>query len=122
MKRITMVLRAAVFVLLPLSLMTACSEPQSHIAKINLINDLGAEAELSLCKDDIHCESISGLWPPTKISANETRSFTVSNEETTVFKVSAEIHGKTTARCLRVRRDESRKPSPSLLLSSAADC
>ncbi len=121
MKRIAKVL-LALFALLQLSTMTACSEPKSHVAKINLINDLGTEAELSLCKDDVHCESISELWPPTKIAAKETRSITVSNEEITVFKVSSEINGKAGARCLRVRLDESQNPLHNLLLSSAGDC
>jgi hypothetical protein len=109
-------------VLLPIYIMTACSDPAEHISKITLINDLGRQAELSLCKDDLHCESIEQLWPPKRIDAKDTQSFAVSNEEATVFKVSSEINGKTNVRCLRIRLDESLKTSHDLLLSSATDC
>lgn len=108
--------------LLPLYIMTACSEPKSHVSKINLINDLGSQAELSLCKDDLHCGSISEQWTPKKINAKDNQSFAVSNEETTVFKVSYEINGKVNVRCLRIRLDESLKATHDLHLSSAAAC
>ncbi len=109
-------------VLLPIYTITACSDPESHVSKINLINDLGSQAELSLCKDDLHCGSISEQWTPKKINAKDNQSFAVSNEETTVFKVSFEINGKANVRCLRIRLDESLKTSHDLLLSSATGC
>jgi hypothetical protein len=121
MKRIPRVFPACL-ALLPICLMSACSEPERHILNINLKNDLGKRAELSLCKDDLHCGSVSEQWIPKQIDAQATLSFTVSNEETTVFKVSYEIDGKTEVRCLRIRRDESRKPVHDVLLSSAAAC
>lgn len=108
--------------LLPLCGISACS-PQAHVAKINLINDLGRPAVLDLCKDVVHCSAISDLWPPAKISANETHTFVVSNEETTVFKVSTQTDGKTDARCLRVRIDKTLKAEHNNLhLSAATDC
>jgi hypothetical protein len=109
--------------LLPLCIVSACSEPEAHVARINLINDLGRPAKLDLCKDDVHCSAISDLWPPAKINANETHTFVVSNEETTVFKVSTETGGKTEARCLRVRIDKTLKADHNNLnLSSATGC
>ena len=109
--------------LLPLYMVTACSEPEAHVAKINLINDLGSPAQLDLCKDDVHCEAISDLWAPTKINAKDTHTLVVSNEETTVFKVSSVSNGKTVVRCLRVRIDKSLKSAHNnLLLSSATGC
>ena len=108
--------------LLPLCIMSAC-EPEAHVAKINLINDLGRPAALDLCKDIVHCSAISDLWPPAKIKANETHTFVVSNEETTVFKVSTEADGKTEVRCLRVRIDKTLKADHNNLnLSSATGC
>jgi hypothetical protein len=121
MKRIPSVFLTCL-ALLPLYIMTACSEPESHVSKINLINDLGSQAELSLCKDDLHCGSISEQWTPKKINAKDHQSFAVSNEETTVFRVSSEINGKANVRCLRIRLDGSVKNSHDLLLSSATDC
>ena len=112
----------ACLALLPLYLMTACSEPETHILKINITNDLGSPAELALCKDDFHCISLSDQWTAKKINANDTESFVMSTEAVTVFKVSTEINGKTNARCLRVRFDKSLKASPNLFLSSATDC
>ncbi|MGB7596322.1 MAG: hypothetical protein WBM09_02030, partial [Gallionella sp.] len=47
--------------LLAICVVTAC-QPQSHVARINLINDLGSPAKIELCKDDVHCEAISDLW------------------------------------------------------------
>lgn len=121
MKRMPRVVHACL-ILLPLFMMTACSEPEAHVAKINLINDLGTRAELSLCKDDLHCESISELWPPKQINAKDSQSFVVSNEEMTVLKVSSEINGKKVARCLRIRLVKPLKPTYDVLLSSATDC
>jgi len=105
-------------------MVTACSEPEAHVAKINLINDLGTTAQLDLCMDDVHCKAISDLWTPTTINAKGTHTFVVSNEETTVFKVSSsEINGKADVRCLRVRIDKSLKTAHNnLLLSSATGC
>lgn len=121
MKRISKAF-AVCLVLLPICMMSACSDPEQHILKINLINDLGTQAELSLCKDDLHCGSVSDQWTPKQIGAQATQSFTVSSEATTVFKVTYEISGKTEVRCLRIRWDESHKPAHDLLLSSAAAC
>ena len=121
MKRILRVFSACL-VLLPICMMSACSDPERHILKINLINDLGRQAELSLCKDDLHCGSVSDQWTPKQIGAQATLSFAVSSEAATVFKVSYENNGKTEARCLRIRWDESRKPTHDMLLSSAAAC
>ena len=108
--------------ILSLYIITACSEPESHISNIKLINDLGSQATLDLCKDELHCESISNEWVQKKINNNDIESFVVSNEEITVFKVSSEINGKTNVRCLRIRLDKSIKTSRDLLLSSATDC
>jgi len=109
--------------LLPLCIVTACSEPEAHVARINLINDLGSPAVLDLCKDDVHCDAISDLWTPTTINAKDSHTFVVSNEQTTVFKVSSEINGKTDVRCLRVRIDKSLKTAHNNLhLSSATSC
>ena len=113
---------SACLVLLPICMMSACSDPERHILKINLKNDLGTQAELALCKDDLHCGSVSDQSIPKRIDAQATQSFAVSSEATTVFKVSYEINGKTEVRCLRIRWDESRKPTHDLLLSSAAAC
>jgi hypothetical protein len=121
MKRIPGVFQIGLALLLPL-MMTACSEPETHIAKINLINDLGSQVRLELCKDDLHCQSISELWPAKTMAANESRSFVVSTEETTVFKVSYSSDGKPGVRCLRVRRDKSLKIPVDLPLSTAAGC
>ena len=103
-------------------MITACSEPESHISNIKLINDLGRQAILDLCKDELHCESISNEWVQKRINDKDTESFVVSNEKATVFKVSSEINGKTNVRCLRIRLDKSIKTSRELLLSSATDC
>ena len=100
--------------LLPPSILAACSQPEAHVSNINLINDLGVQAELALCKDDVHCDAISDLWTPKQINAKEKESFIVSNEETTVFKVSSEINGKPSVRCLRVRIKEPSEPPDSL--------
>jgi hypothetical protein len=108
--------------ILSLYIITACSEPESHISNIKLINDLGSQATLDLCKDELHCESISNEWIQQKINDKDTESFVVSNEKATVFKVSSEINGKTNVRCLRIRLDKSLKTSHDLLLSSATDC
>jgi hypothetical protein len=108
--------------ILSLYMITACSEPESHISNIKLINDLGSQATLDLCKDELHCEAISNEWVQKKINANDTESFVVSNEKATVFKVSYEINGKSNVRCLRIRLDKSIKTSRELLLSSATDC
>jgi hypothetical protein len=121
MKRLPRIFLTCV-TLLPLCIMSAC-EPEAHVAKINLINDLGRPAALDLCKDIVHCSAISDLWPPAKIKANETHTFVVSNEETTVFKVSTEADGKTEVRCLRVRIDKTLKADHNNLnLSSATGC
>ena len=108
--------------ILSLYVITACSEPESHISNIKLKNDLGGQATLDLCKDELHCESISNEWIQKKINDNDTESFVVSNEKATVFKVSSDINGKTNVRCLRIRLDKSIKTSRELLLSSATDC
>jgi hypothetical protein len=108
--------------LLPLCIISACSE-DAHVSKINLINDLGRPAVLDLCKDDVHCSAISDLWPPARLGVNETHTFVVSNEETTVFKVSTVADGRTDARCLRVRIDRTLKAEHNNLhLSSATGC
>jgi hypothetical protein len=112
----------ACLALLPICMMSACSDPERHILTINLKNDLGKQAELSLCKDVLHCGSVSDQWTPKQIGAQAALSFTVSSEAATVFKVSYENNGKTEVRCLRIRWDESRKPSHDLLLSSATAC
>jgi hypothetical protein len=113
----------ACLTLLPLCAVTACSEPEAHVAKINLVNDLGSPAVLDLCKDVVHCEAISDLWTPAKINAKDTRTFVVSNEEMTVFKVSTENNGKPDVRCLRVRIDKALKAAHNNLnLSSATGC
>jgi hypothetical protein len=83
---------------------------------------LGSQATLDLCKDELHCESISNEWTQKKINDNDTESFVVSNEKATVFKVSSDINGKTNVRCLRIRLDKSIKTTRELLLSSATDC
>lgn len=122
MKQIPRIFMACL-TLLPLCMVAACSEPEAHIAKINLINDLGSPAVLDLCKDDVHCDAISDLWTPTRINEKDSHTFVVSNEETTVFKVSSEINGKTDVRCLRVRIDKSLKTAHNnLRLSSATSC
>jgi hypothetical protein len=108
--------------ILSLYVVTACSEPASHISNVSLINDLGSQATLDLCKDDLHCESISNEWRQKKINIKDTESFVVSNEGTTVFKVSSEINGKVNVRCLRIPLDKSIKASRELLLSSATEC
>ena len=105
-----------------LYMITACSEPESHISNIKVINDLGSQATLDLCKDDLHCASISNEWRQKKINDKDTESFVVSNEGTTVFKVSSEINGTTNVRCLRIPLDKATKTSHELLLSSATDC
>jgi hypothetical protein len=102
--------------------MTACSEPETHVAKINLVNDLGTSAQLALCKDVLHCESISDRWTPKQIDAKAAETVVVSNEETTVFKVTTERNGKPDVRCLRVRIDRSGKGDQNLPLSSATGC
>jgi len=113
----------ACLALLPLCIVAACSEPEAHVAKINLINDLGSPAVVDLCKDDVHCGAISDLWTPAKINSKDTHTFVVSNEETTVFKVSSEINGKPDVRCLRVRIGKSLESAHNnLLLSSATGC
>ena len=108
--------------MLSLYLITACSEPESHISNIKIINDLGSQVTLDLCKDELHCVSISNEWIQKKINNNDTESFVLSNEKETVFKVSSEINGKTNVRCLRIRLDKLIKASRELLLSSATDC
>jgi hypothetical protein len=108
--------------LLPLYIFTACSEPESHISVIKIINDLGSQSTLDLCKDELHCESISNEWTQKKINNKDTGTFVLSNEKATVFKVSSQINGKTDVRCLRIRLDRSLKTSRDLLLSSATDC
>ncbi len=113
---------AACLAVLPLFMVTAC-QPEAHVARINLINDLGSPAKIDLCKDDVHCEAISDLWTPTTIKPKDTHIFVVSNEELTVFKVSTEIDGKTDVRCLRVRIDKALKAEHNnLQLSSATGC
>ncbi len=121
MKRIPGVFQACL-VLLPACIMTACSEPETHIAKINLVNDLGSQVQLEMCKDDLHCASISELWPAKTLAAKESRSFVVSTEELTVFKVSYSSNGKASVRCLRVRPDKSLKAAYEVLLSTASGC
>ena len=121
MKRMTRIYPGCL-ALLPLCILTACSEPETHVAQVNLVNDLGIRAELALCKDDVHCGAISDLWTPKQINAKETSSITVSNEETTVFKVSTIKNGQADVRCLRIRIDKSLKTPADLLLSSATNC
>ncbi len=112
----------ACLVMLPLCVMTACSEPETHILKINVTNDLGSPAKLALCEDYLHCITTSDQWTEKMIGANDTESFVMSTEAATVFKVTTETNGKTDARCLRVRFDKSLKASPNLRLSSATGC
>jgi hypothetical protein len=107
---------------LPLCMLTACSEPESHVQNIKLTNDLGSDATLQLCKDDLHCGSTSDLWPAKAIKEKDILTIAVSNEQTTVFKVTSVIDGQTVARCLRVRLDKPLKTSPVLPLSSATGC
>lgn len=109
--------------LLPLCIVASCGKPEAHVAKINVINDLGTRAQLDLCKDDVHCDATSDLWPPTMIDAKDSHTFVVSNEQTTVFEVSFETNGKANVRCLRVWIDKSLKADHNnLLLSSATGC
>ena len=108
--------------LLSVCAMVACSKPETHVAKINLVNDLGTRAQVALCKDVLHCEAISDLWTPKQIDAKDVESVVVSNEEMTVFKVTTEQNGKADARCLRIRIDRSNKTDHNLPLSSATDC
>lgn len=112
----------ACLTVLPLFVMTACSEPETHILKINMTNDLGSPAKLALCEDYLHCITTSDQWTEKEIGANDTESFVMSTEAVTVFRVSAEINGTTKVSCLRVKFDKSLKASPSLLLSAATDC
>lgn len=105
-----------------LSLMTACSEPETHILKVNVTNDLGSPAKLALCEDYLHCITISDQWTEKNISANDTESFVMSTEAVTVFRVSAEINGKARVSCLRVKFDKSLKAAPKLFLSAATNC
>jgi hypothetical protein len=121
MKRISGVLLTCLAVLPP-CMLTACSEPETHVAKINLVNDLGSQAQLELCKDDLHCASISELWPAKTLAEKESRPFVVSTEETTVFKVTYPSDGKPSVRCLRVRPAKSQQVSDDVLLSTAAGC
>ena len=122
MKQIPRIFMACL-ALLPLYMVTACSKPETHVAKINVINDLGTRAQLDLCKDDVHCDATSDLWPPTTIEAKDSHTFVVSNEQTTVFEVSFVVNGVANMRCLRVRIDKSLKADHNdLLLSSAAGC
>jgi len=107
---------------LPLSMLPACSEPESHVANIKLVNDLDVRAVVELCKDDLHCGSTSDMWPARTIDAKDTLTFAVSNEQTTVFKVTSMVDGQTVARCLRVRMDKPHDIIPGLLLSSATGC
>jgi len=107
---------------LPLAMLPACSEPESHVLNIKLINDLGVRAAVELCKDNLHCGSTSDLWPAKTIDAKDTLTFAVSNERATVFKVTSMVDGQTVARCLRVRIDKSPDITPGLLLSSATAC
>jgi len=119
MKRISSVFLICIALLLP-CLLVACSEPETHIATINLVNDLGSQAQLEMCKDDLHCASISELWPAKTLAAKEGRSFVVSTEETTVFKVTYSSDGKASVRCLRVRPAKSHPVD--VPLSAAAGC
>jgi len=109
------------FTLLPLCIMASCAKPD--VAKINLINDLGRPAKLDLCKDDVHCDAISDLWAPTKLSAMETHTLVVSNEEMTVFKISTVVDGKPVERCLRVTVNKALQADHNNVhLSSATGC
>lgn len=113
----------ACLALLPLYMVTACSQPEAHVAKINVTNDLGTRAQLALCKDDVHCDATSDLWPPVTIEPKDSHTFVVSNEQTTVFEVSFVVNGTANMRCLRVRIDKSLKADHNdLLLSSSAGC
>lgn len=121
MKRIPGIFQIGLALLLPW-MMTACSEPETHIAKIRLINDLGSEARLEMCKDDLHCQSISDLWPAKTLAATDAQSFVVSTEETTVFKVSYSSNGRPSVRCLRVRPPKPPAAVQDVPLSTAAGC
>ena len=119
MKRTPRILPAC---LVLLSLMTACSGPETHILKINVTNDLGSPAKLALCEDYLHCITISDQWTEKEIGAHDTESFVMSTEAATVFRVSSEINGKARVNCLRVKFDKSLKASPNLFLSAATGC
>lgn len=121
MKRVSAVFQIGLALLLP-CMIAGCSEPEAHITQINLFNDLGSEARLEMCKDDLHCASISDLWPAKTLAANEAQSFVVSTEETTVFKVSYSDHGKAGVRCLRVRPPKPPAAAPDVPLSTANGC
>ena len=59
---------------------------------------------------------------PTLIDPNQTLTFSVSNEETTVFRLSFEANEKLAERCLRVRFVKPHKDDYKLSLSSATAC
>lgn len=109
-------------VLMPLYAMTACSEKDGHIAKINLVNDLGKPVEISLCDDFLRCEFISRTWPAKTIGIKDTQAVTVSNEVASVFRVSSKTDEKTNVQCLRVQLNKSVSGYQNILLSSAKDC
>lgn len=117
MKRI---LKVTLSCLMLLPVMTACSRPEEHIAKINLINDLGKAVEISLCDDYMHCESLSRMWPPRKIDIGQTQPLTISNELISVYRLSAKSDTKN--RCLRVRPNKKAGGAQEIRLSSAQDC
>lgn len=113
---------AALTCLILLPLMTACSEPDPHISKINLINDLGKPADVHLCKDYLHCESLSHMWPSITVGIDETKKIVVSNEVISVYRVSTKINGKSKTQCLRVKLDKSIQGYQNITLSTAIDC
>jgi hypothetical protein len=110
--------------LLPLLyMMTACNNADdSDISRINLINDLGSTAKISLCKGDPHCVSLEDIWVPKILFAHKALSTSVTNDVKTIFRVSYEIDGKTNERCLRLHLDNPHKTTQDILLSSATGC
>jgi hypothetical protein len=109
-------------ILISVYVTTACSDPAAHITKISLKNDSIYQAKLFFCKDNIHCASVSDLWQPKKIDPGETQVFTVSNEETSVFKVVLGTKGKSNVRCLRIKPDTAYKSSQTFFLSTSTGC
>jgi len=108
--------------LILLPLMTACSKPDPHISNINLINDLGKSAEINLCKDYLHCESLSHMWPSITIGINATKELTISNEVISIYRISTNTNGKAKEQCLRVKLDKSIQGYQDIALSTASNC
>ena len=112
------------YLLLPLLFMlTACDySEETDISRINLINDLGENVKISLCKGDPHCVSLEEIWVPKILFAHKTLSTTVTNDKKTIYRVSYELDGKINERCLRLHLDNPHKATQDVLLSSATSC